>query len=468
MRRKSPRAICLDILNQGEEADRHPDTLLTHSFKQYRNLTSLDRAFLTELTYGVLRWRERLDWLIRHSSKIPFEKIELKILNILRLGLYQILFLSKTPFSAAVNESVELAKGIRGKGGAGFVNAVLRSILLEKEQIPYPKMSENPVLHISVVESHPAWLVRRWIEEVGLEETKKICTINNQISPLTLRTNTLKIDRKDLIEMLRKKGLKPFPCSFSEEGILLEDPPATSGLPFLEEGFCIIQDEASQLVTSILDPKPGERILDACAAPGGKTTHIAQRMENRGEVYALDLTQRKLDYIQEMCQRLGVKIVKTMKGDATASLAIPKGMEFERVLADVPCSGFGTLRRNPDLKWRKKGEDIVRLAELQSLILSNLAQYLKKGDILVYSTCTVFHEENEDVVEGFLKGHPEFQLDPIDRLASAFIADGESKKYRSFVQKGYFKSFPLRDKMDGFFVARLKKVGRSGGGEIGR
>ncbi len=450
MRRKSPRAICLDILNRIEEADRHPDTLLTDSFKQYRNLTSLDRAFLTELTYGVLRWRGRLDWLIRHFSKVPFEKIELEILNILRLGLYQILFLSKTPFSAAVNESVGLAKSIRGKGGAGFVNGILRSILREKEQIPYPDFSENPVLHISVVESHPLWLVRRWVEEVGLEETARICAVNNQISALTLRTNTLKINRNDLIEKLRQKELKPFPCSFSEEGILLKDPPPTSGLPFLKAGFYIIQDEASQLVTSILDPKPGERILDACAAPGGKTTHIAQRMENGGEIYALDLTKRKLNRIEEMCQRLGIKIVKTMKGDAANALPILREMKFDRVLADVPCSGFGTLRRNPDLKWRRGEEDIGRLAELQSSILRNLARYVKEGGILVYSTCTVFHEENEDVVEKFLDEHPEFRLDQINEALP--------EKCQSFIKNGYLKTFPPKEAMDGFFVARMIKA----------
>jgi 16S rRNA (cytosine967-C5)-methyltransferase len=448
--RKNPRSICLDILNRVEEADCHPDTLLTDSFKQYRNLTSLDRAFLTELTYGVLRWRERLDWLIRHFSKVPFEKIELGILNILRLGLYQILFLSKTPFSAAVNESVELAKDIRGKGGAGFVNAILRSILREKEQIPYPNIREDPALHISVVESHPLWLVRRWIEEMGQEETVRICTFNNKISVLTLRTNTLKIDRKDLIEKLRERELKPFPCSFSEEGILLEDPPPTSKLPFLKEGLYIIQDEASQLVTSILDPKPGERILDACAAPGGKTTHIAQRMKNGGEIYALDLIKGKLDQIEEVCQRLGIKIVRTMKGDTKNPLPTPKRMKFDRVLADVPCSGFGTLRRNPDLKWRRNEEDIGRLAKLQSSILRNLAPYVKEGGILVYSTCTVFHEENEDVVERFLDGHSEFRLDQIREVLP--------EKCHSFIKKGYFKTFPPKDTMDGFFVARMIKA----------
>jgi 16S rRNA (cytosine967-C5)-methyltransferase len=229
----------------------------------------------------------------------------------------------------------------------------------------------------------------------------------------------------------------------------LKDSPATSELPFLQEGLHIIQDEASQLVTSILDPKSGERILDACAGPGGKTTHIAQRMKDKGEIYSIDLTQGKLDKIEAMCRRLGIKIVKTMKGDAAKSLPTSKGMTFDRVLADVPCSGFGTLRRNPDLKWRRKEEDIRRLAEIQLSILRNLADYVSRGGILVYSTCTLFHEENEDVVETFLGGHPEFRLDQMSRTLP--------EKYRPFTKDGYFKTFPPRDSMDGFFVARLKK-----------
>jgi 16S rRNA (cytosine967-C5)-methyltransferase len=252
------------------------------------------------------------------------------------------------------------------------------------------------------------------------------------------------------MEELRKKGLIPLPTPFSEEGILLQDPPPTSELPFLKEGLYIIQDEASQLVTWIVDPKPGERILDACAAPGGKTTHIAQRIENKGEVYSIDLTQRKLDKIEGMCRRLGIKIVKTMKGNAAGSLPTPKGMKFDRVLADVPCSGFGTIRRNPDLKWRRKEEDIRRLAELQSSILRNLARYVNGGGLLVYSTCTVFHEENENVVENFLSEHQEFRLDQ--------ISEALPEKYHSFVKKGYFKTYPPKDAMDGFFVAKLKKM----------
>ena len=447
MRKKTARAICLDILNRVEEADLHPDRLLTDSFKRFRYLSSLDRSFLTELTYGVIRWRGKLDWVIRHFSKIPLGKIELETLNILRLGLYQILFLSRTPSSAAVNESVELAKHIRGKGGAGFVNAVLRSAIRQRDGIFYPDIKEDPALHISVLQSHPLWLVQRWVREMGTEETLKICTFNNQISPLTLRANTLKINRQDLIETLKEKGLEPFPTVFSEEGIVLEDSPPTSELPFLKEGLYVIQDEASQLVNTVFDPKPGERILDACAAPGGKTTHMAQKMENLGEIYALDLSKAKLDLLEGISQRLGIKIVKAIKGDAARPLPIPREMKFDRILADVPCSGFGTLRRNPDVKWRRGLEDIQRLSELQFSILRNLGSYVKKGGVIVYSTCTVFHEENEDVVGRFLTEKPEFSIDRIDTIVS--------EKCRRFISDSFFKTFPPQDHMDGFFLARM-------------
>ena len=450
MRKITPRAICLNILSGVEKADRHPDNLLSDSFKRYRHLTVLDRSFLTELTYGILRWRGKLDWVIRHFSKIPFEKIELEILNILRLGCYQILFLSKTPNAAAVNESVELAKQIRGRGGASFVNAILRSLLREKGEVPYPDIHQDPALHMAVVHSHPPWLVRRWSDEMGMEETVRICTFNNQISTLTLRTNTLKIDRKYLLEQLTERGLNPFPTPFSEEGILVKDPPPTSELPLLKKGFYMIQDEASQLVTSILDPRPQERILDGCAAPGGKTTHMAQRMENKGEIYALDLNKKKLNWIGKMCDQFGIKIVKVGRGDAARPLPVPEGFEFDRVLADVPCSGFGTLRRNPDLKWRKKEEDILRLSGVQYSILENLSNYVKAGGILVYSTCTVFHEENEDVVGKFLNKHPNFYLDQLEKTLLM--------KWRPFIDGGFFKTFPPKDEIDGFFVARMVKT----------
>jgi 16S rRNA (cytosine967-C5)-methyltransferase len=432
-----------------EKTDGHPDHLLSDSFKRYRHLTSLDRSFLTELTYGVLRWRGKLDWSICHLSNIPFEKVEPETLNILRIGLYQIQFLTRTPVSAAVNESAELAKRFRGSGGASFVNAILRTFLRRREEVIYPKIEDDPVIHLSVIHSHPLWLVRRWIGEMCIEKTLNLCVFNNRIPSLTLRTNTLKISRAGLIERLGERGLKAIPTDYSQDGILLDDPPRVSELPFIKEGLFIIQDEASQLVASVLGPMPGERILDGCAAPGGKATHIAQRMGNEGKVYALDLTQDKLALIIEVCQRLGIEIVRSLKGDATQPHPALKGMTFDRVLADVPCSGFGTLRKNPDLKWRKGEEDIKRLSELQLAILNNLSGYVKSGGVLVYSTCTIFHEENEDVVEQFLKNHPDFQPEPISVLLP--------EKCGPFIEGKYLKTFPPKTEMDGFFVARMIK-----------
>ena len=449
MRPKTPRTICLDILNRQGNPDAHADDLLTDSFKRYRHLTPLDRAFLTELTYGVLRWREKLDWAIRQFSNIAFEKIEPEIVNLLRLGLYQIYFMSRTPTSAAVNESVEMAKKFRGRGVAGFVNAILRSVLRQGKEIPYPDFDQDPALHISVVHSHPLWLVQRWIKEMGAEESVRVCESNNRISPLTLRSNTLKTNRQDLILKLKEQGLTPLPTLFSEDGIRLKDPPPTSELPFWKEGLYLIQDEASQLVTSILDPKPGERILDACAAPGGKATHIAQRMRDEGEILAIDLRREKLGRIEEGCRRLGIKMVKAKTGDAARPLPFLEGMEFDRVLADVPCSGFGTLRKNPDLKWKRREKDVDRLSGLQSSILENVSRYLKRGGILVYSTCTVFREENEAVVEKFLAGHPEFRLDEMEQVLP--------KRYASLIEKGYFKAIYSQEGMDGFFAARLSR-----------
>jgi len=449
LRPKTPRAICLAILNRVGNSNAHADDLISDFFKRYRHLTSLDRSFLTELTYGVLRWRGRLDWVIQQFSKIPFEKIEPEIINILRLGLYQILFLSRTPVSAAVNESTESAKKARGRGGAGFVNAILRSFLRQGKEISYPDINKDAALHIAVIHSHPLWLVKKWIEEFGVEKTLRVCMVNNQIPPLTLRANTLKTSREDLIQRFKDGGLNPTPTLFSEEGIRLEGPPPTSELPFFKEGLYIIQDEASQLVASILDPRPRERILDACAAPGGKTTHISQRMKNWGEILAIDLTREKLKKIEEGCQRLGIKIVKTKTGDATKPLPFPKEIEFDRILADVPCSGFGTLQKNPDLKWKRGEEDIHRLSGLQSSILENVSRYLRRGGILVYSTCTVFREENEAVVERFLATHPEFRLDRIDTILP--------EKFSALIKEGYLKTFPPRGEMDGFFVARLVK-----------
>jgi len=259
------------------------------------------------------------------------------------------------------------------------------------------------------------------------------------------------MNREALIAALREKGLESGCTLYSPDGISLKEAPPVSELPFLKGGHYAIQDEASQLVTLILGPQPGERILDACAAPGTKSTHMGQRMMNRGEIVGLDLNPERLRMVREGCRRLGIEIVKTLRADAARPLQVLGGGRFDRVLADVPCSGFGTLRRNPDLRWRRDERDVLRLAALQRSILENVSNYVKTGGILVYSTCTVFHEENEDVVERFLKEHPEFQLDQLTGL----LPEG----LHPLIKEGYFKTFPPVDEMDGFFAARMKRMG---------
>jgi 16S rRNA (cytosine967-C5)-methyltransferase len=449
---KNPRAICLEILTRTGRRGEHLDDLLNDAFKRYRHLTPVDRSFLTELAYGTLRWRERLDWVIRCFSKTAFEKIEPEILHILRIAIYQVLFLTRTPVSAAVNEAVELATRFRGKGGGGFVNALLRSFLREPERAALPGLSGDPVQHVSVSYSHPVWLVKRWLGEMGLDRTIELCEENNRIPSLILRTNTLKASREALIERLRERGLHPEPTACSDAGIRLEEPPPVSELPLLREGWYVIQDEASQLVTGLLAPLPGERILDGCSAPGGKATDMAERMSGQGEIFAVDVSREKLARVEEACSRLGIRSVRTVKADASRPLPPPVQGPFDRILADVPCSGFGTLRKHPDLKWRRGPDDISRLAGLQKAILGNLSAYLKPGGALVYSTCTVFREENEDVVESFLAGHPDFRLDP----AEPFLAG----RCLGLTEKGYLKTFPASAGMSGFFAARLVKTER--------
>jgi 16S rRNA (cytosine967-C5)-methyltransferase len=292
--------------------------------------------------------------------------------------------------------------------------------------------------------------VKRWLGELGLDRTIELCEENNRIPSLVLRTNTLKISREDLIERLRERGLHPEATACSDAGIRLEEPPPVSELPLLREGWFVIQDEASQLVTGLLAPLPGERILDGCSAPGGKTTHAAERMGDRGEIVAVDVSREKLARVEEACARLGITSVRTVKADASLPLPPPVQGVFDRILADVPCSGFGTLRKHPDLKWRRVPEDIGRLAGLQKAILGSLAARLKPGGVMVYSTCTVFREENEDVVEFFLAGHPDFRLDP----AEPFLAG----RCPGLTERGYMKTFPAGAGMSNFFAARLVKV----------
>jgi 16S rRNA (cytosine967-C5)-methyltransferase len=447
----NPRALALQVLLTWPRTQTFADQLLRDLFDRYPGSSPLDRALCYQLVYGVLRWQGKLDWILARFSQRPLEKLSLKTLTILRLGAFQILCLSRIPVSAAVNESVKLAKSGRTPWAANFINAVLRSLDRGKEGLSFPS-KDNPVAYLAVNHSHPTWLVEQWLASWGFEKTEALCQYNNQIPPLTLRVNTLKINRTGLGKRLQPLAARIEFTAFSRLGIRVEEPeqPLVQDELF-RQGLFQIQDEASQLVCYVLDPKPGERILDLCAGAGGKAGHLAQLMNNRGEILAVDLYPEKIKALGQNARRLGIDIIRGMAGDALKKDLLPKtARPFDRVLVDAPCSGWGVMGRNPDLKWRLTPEDSPRLAKMQNKFLQNAAGWLKSKGVLLYVTCTLSRDENQGVVEKFINRHPEFTVEE----SSAFLPESA----RMLVDPdGFYQTWPPAHKMDGFFAARLRK-----------
>ena len=387
------RERALNLLIRFDAGGTSLDTLVEQEFK---GLSTQERAFAMELVYGVLRWRIKIDWIIDLKARIKTKKMEHRVLNTVRLGVYQLLFLSKVPPHAVIDESVKLlSSSDRRKGG--FVNALLRGIDDGRKGIIFPNLKESPARYLSVVHSHPEWLIKRWLKRYGTSETIALCQANNRRPSPTLRTNTLCTTRERLLENLLNNGIQAEPSRFSPIGINIKERPAVP-LGLAPEFY--LQDEASQLVPYLLAPEPGEVILDACAAPGGKATELAQLMGNKGKIYAMDISSQRLHVIEEIASRLGATIISAVRGDALKQIEFAPPGGFDAILIDAPCSGLGVVRRNPDIKHRKREEDIERLGRLQSAILENLAVSLRDGGRIVFSTCSLEPEENEEVIEG--------------------------------------------------------------------
>ncbi|GFO68758.1 ribosomal RNA small subunit methyltransferase B [Geomonas limicola] len=448
MSTKNPRRAAFDILLRIEKERSFADILIDHELSKDL-IKGADRGLLTELVYGVLRRQATLDHIVGQFSKQRPEKLELYVRLLLRLGIYQAFFLDRVPVSAAVNETVNLAKELAPRA-AGFINAVLRSADRGRDGIRYPDPAEQPVQYLAARYSHPQWLVAQWLEQLGLEDAEALATAMAEPPPFTIRANTLRIGRDGLLERLGRDGIGGTPTTWSPDGIRLNHSGAVTRLAPFAEGLFTVQDESSQLAPLFLTPRKGERVLDACAAPGGKTTQIAQLMENAGEIYACDVNQRKLRMIRETCDRLGIDIVRTFTMDASTPSNAIREVKFDRILVDAPCSGLGVIRRNPEGKWWKQPGDLQQLAVTQFAILENLAEYLKVGGTLLYATCSTSVMENEAVVDRFLVRHPEFEAEDLRPLFPQFAS--------LFTERGYFRSWPHRDGMDGFFAARLKKV----------
>lgn len=404
-----------------------------------------DRRFYTELVYGTLRYINYLDWIIFKISTRKLNKLDPICLAIIRMGLYQIFGMTKVPESAACNESVKLARKFGNVGMAKFVNALLRSSIRRRQELTIPSRDDNPLLYLALTYHQQEWLIREWIKEYGFDDTEKLCQYFDSIPTLCLRTNTTRISRDELIEQLKQEGLEAEKAAYSPEGIYVRDIPNISSVKALKDGLAIIQDEPSQLVAHVLDPQPHELILDVCAAPGGKTTHIAALGGPTCTVYGGDIYEHKLRLIENNAHHLGLSNIRIMLQNA-CTIGHSYANQADRVLVDAPCSGLGVLRHKIDLRWRKKPSDLKTLPALQKRILDSAAQCVKPGGILVYSTCTINEKENSGIVQQFLKDHPEFQLENAADFCSLPNHDGPC-----------IQLLPHRDQLDGFFIARMKR-----------
>ncbi len=370
-------------------------------------LNDLDRRFCTELVYGTIKAGASLDWKISKYVSRPLEKVDAKVLAILRVGMYQIFFLDRVPNSAAVNESVELAKKFAGVGASKFVNGVLRSAVREPDKSNFPQGDD--VESIALRNFHPAWLVQLFVEEFGLDAAKKICAANNLDPPLCLRVNFLRTTREEIFAELEKIGAQVEKSQLAPEGIICRSHGALDKFKPLKVGLCQVQDESSMIAARLLEPQENNFVIDCCAAPGGKTTHIAELMKNRGRIIAADIFETKLEHICQNSKRLGVKIIEPLLIDAR-EIGEKFFNQADRVLVDAPCSGLGVIRRKADIRWKKNPEELAELPKLQAEILAGAAKTLKRGGILVYSTCTILKSENENVVENFLAANKNFKL----------------------------------------------------------
>lgn len=450
---KSARNMALEVIHEVDQQGAYSNIALNRVLQKY-NPDKQDRGFITELVYGTLRRIITIDWIAGQFVSRPLDSLTPWIRNILRMGIYQLFFMDKVPVSAACNESTKLAKKFGHPGTVKFVNGVMRNIAREKDGIRWPNKEKDPINYLALNYSHPQWMVQKWQEELGLQQAEELCRANNMPPPNSVRTNTLKNFRDELIKTLKAENITCVEGAYAPETINITDFLSIGTIDAHRKGLFIVQDESSTMVGHALSPKPGAKVIDACSAPGGKATHLAQLMGNRGEILACDVHEHKMILIEDNCRRLGINIVKPMLLNALElGEKYPEWADY--ILVDAPCSGLGVLRRRPELRWRKTFVQFEELISLQRRILSNAANALKKGGVLVYSTCTINRDENLNLVEGFLKEKGNFVLQDL----TPYMPQGMDLTKFATMKQGYIQFLPHLHGTDGFFMARLYKKG---------
>jgi 16S rRNA (cytosine967-C5)-methyltransferase len=409
------------------------------------SLDRRDRSFHMEIVYGVLRYKDTLDWILDHFLENP-SKLGDFTLNNLRIAAYQIFFM-RVPDWAVVNESVEIEKNKSLRNAPDrkgpLVNAVLRNVLRQKEKFVLPLKLEDPVKSISINTSHPKWMIKRWIERFGKDDALLLARANNEVQPFSIRANTLRTSREELLETLADNGVAGEPTRFSPDGIILKEMHTFADLNFVR-GLFAVQDEASQLITYLLDPKPDERVLDTCAAPGGKTSHIAQCMQDKGSIIAVEKDTKRIFSLEENLNSLGIGSVETKNADISSLKDTDIG-KFDKILVDAPCSSIGVIRKNPDIKYKHTAADLSNNRTKQAGLLKTASGFLAETGTLVYSVCSTEPEEGEQVVLEFLKTATDFRI----------IEDAKQEFLHPFMKNGVFRTYPHKHNMDGFFGVAL-------------
>jgi len=417
-----------------------------------------DRALAAEIATGVERWRALLDHLIEATAARAIDRLDPEILTILRLSVYQLLFLTRVPAAAVVDDAVELARRMKKRSASGFVNGVLRTLSRKRANLHVPPRPADESDRAAVIDyfaialSHPRWLVSRWYDRLGFDATERWLQFNNEQARLTLRANRLKATPVELSEQLARDDVRVVPGRFAPDALIVEEgnPLKSHGGHGRDaaDGWYVVQDEASQLVSLLTDPAPEMDVLDTCASPGGKTTAMAAAMSNRGRVVACDVRRKRIELLKRTIGASGASIVRIVQADAGQPL--PFTRPFDRVLLDAPCSGLGTLRRDPDIRWRRREADLATLAGAQLRMMRHAADCVAPGGRLVYATCSSEPEENDDVVGQFLAAAPGFAL--VDaRTIQGVPAD-------VIDERGYLRTAPHLHGLEAFFGAVLERA----------
>lgn len=443
-RKISPsRSLAVKILNRYDRSDSYIDKLLEYELRT-NDLSSLDKSLLTQLVNGTIRWRAKLDWVLTGFFHGEYHKCINFVKNAMRVALYQVMFMDKIPHHASIDESVEIVKKIQGVKAAGLVNGVLRNIARNLDNIRYPNLDEDYSFYLSIIHSHPKWMTKRWMNFWGEEFTVELMKANNEIPTLTLRANLLKAKPEDFRKFFESKNIDFEVDKYNNNIYKIKNfGGAISQTELFKKGFITVQDSSASMIGRLTSAKPGMLVYDLCAAPGGKSFRIAEMMENQGKIIANDKYIGKIKILKDEAERLGITIVDYNQADASEWQPENKA---DIVLIDAPCSGTGTLRKKPDIKWKRELIDIRKLNEIQKDIINNAVKLVKVGGALVYSTCSIEPEENTMIAEWFLDKFPNFELD-----------NAENYLPKEVCKDSYMQTYPHLHDTDGSFGARFIK-----------